>query len=68
MITLITYLTYPKRMTFHGLTYKNIEAMRRFMEGPNYGVTIVLDVLLILAIGFGICLLINQKLKKKNKK
>lgn len=66
MITLITYLTYPKKMTFHGLTYKNIEAMRRFMEGPNYGVTILLDViLLILATGL-VCLLV-KKLTKKNK-
>lgn len=44
MITLITYLTWPKHMTFHGLSYKTLDEIAKYISGPDYTTTILMDI------------------------
>ena len=67
MITLITYLTYPKTMTFHGLTYENIRAMKRFMDGPNYALTGFIDIALFAIAAVGLIMYIDRRIENKRK-
>lgn len=50
MITLITYLTWPKTMTFTGLTIENLVALEKYLNGPDYRMTITLDAFVIIGI------------------
>ena len=65
MITLITYLTYPKTMTFHGLNYETIRAAKRFMAGPNYVLTGFIDIALITIAVVGIMMYIDRMIEKR---
>lgn len=47
MATLITWLTWPKQMSFQGLTYENLWRMSQFIKGPNYLRTITIDLIII---------------------
>ena len=67
MITLITYLTYPKTMTFHGLNSETIRAMIRFMDGPNYALTGFIDIALVAIAAFVIGMYMDLKNENKRK-
>lgn len=67
MITLITYLTYPKTMTFHGLNYETLRAMKRFVDGPNYALTGFIDIALVAIAAVGIYMYIDHKIENKRK-
>ena len=47
MITLYTYLSWPKTMTFEGWTAENLVALEKYLKGPDYAYAITLDICLI---------------------
>lgn len=61
MITLITYLTWPKTMAFKGLNMNNMAEMVRYHNGPDYALAILLDACLIAIVGIGIYTIKNWK-------
>ena len=67
MITLITWLTYPKHMIFYGLTYENIRKMVDYMRGPNYTLTVFLDVFLACITIIVICFIRDCKKESSSK-
>ena len=50
MITLITYLTWPKQVTFHGLSYETLQKMIDYINGPDYNLTVFLDLTIVIII------------------
>lgn len=50
MITLITYLTWPKQVTFHGLNYETLQKMIDYINGPDYNLTVFLDLAIVIII------------------
>lgn len=61
MITLLVYLTFPKTMSFHGLNERTLEAIARFLKGPDYRIPIFLDATLILLAVVVIGLIVDYK-------
>lgn len=50
MITFITWLTWPKHIAFKGLTYDNLIKLQNYIKGPDYALTVFLDLAIVLII------------------